>query len=423
MLKELLLSLILLISKYKKMSSKSVFIIGAGASKSYSQSITQNRMPIANDFFKIYSRTPSLSTNRWVLVGKLINYLRDYRNIDVVRFGFPDDLDIEELHSEIFLKFTEAVEHIDKVWLQGVYMELIFLFSSLINEIQDGPVSRFYTNLISKMNKSDSIITFNWDCLIDRSLFETKKWSPMLGYGIEAKNFYYGSGWVNKLEQKTECKTKLLKLHGSTNWIKKYTTLSSKGMVESYLSKEEATLNVYIGADGPYSTYDGRWDRQRSDFSYGYYPPNLRQVGSQANSSDKIRLLLLPRSPIHAPPGRGPNAGQISMPLIVPPVKNKNYEIYGSFFTNLWKNAEIELIHADKVYILGYSFPITDTASIALLKNSFSVNRQTHFIIVNPNPEGVEKQLKDNVGINSSNITVHKRAIDDDDNLDFLHMD
>ena len=59
---------------------RKVVIIGAGASKSYSESKTGLRMPIANDFFSTFTRL-EISGNPWVLIGNIIEYVVKYRKI------------------------------------------------------------------------------------------------------------------------------------------------------------------------------------------------------------------------------------------------------------------------------------------------------------------------------------------------------
>jgi len=54
----------------------------------------------------------------------------------------------------------------------------------------------------------DVVITFNYDVSLDRELHRSRKWSPLDGYGFAL---------ASSPQHRSSCK--LLKLHGSTNWI------------------------------------------------------------------------------------------------------------------------------------------------------------------------------------------------------------
>lgn len=85
-----------------------LILLGAGASKSYSKSKTGIRMPIAIDFFETF-RKLEISANPWVLIGHLINYVVEYRNISLENFeNFNEDIEI--LHSEIQAKLYDALK-------------------------------------------------------------------------------------------------------------------------------------------------------------------------------------------------------------------------------------------------------------------------------------------------------------------------
>ena len=75
------------------------FIIGAGASKAYSESPTNCRMPIANDFFQTFNKL-NISNDLRVHVGDIINICKEDYKIDVMDF-YNLSFDIEEFHSYI----------------------------------------------------------------------------------------------------------------------------------------------------------------------------------------------------------------------------------------------------------------------------------------------------------------------------------
>ena len=148
-----------------------VYLLGAGASKSYEESKTGEKLPLANDFFKTFNNL-EISTNGWVLIGDIINYVKENRGVSVIDFSSYNE-DIEALHSEIQNRYLDAIDKDDFVNIVHygkAFNQLVFLFSSVINEVQNGIESEFHKNLVLNLKSNDSIITFNWDTLIDKSL-------------------------------------------------------------------------------------------------------------------------------------------------------------------------------------------------------------------------------------------------------------
>lgn len=99
----------------------------------------------------------------------------------------------------------------------------------------------------------------------------------------------------------------------------------------------------------------------------------------------------LPRSgQCGVPDGTGGDDGLTSMPLIIPPVKEKTYNLFGQLFNLLWREAEDALAAADSIVVIGYSFRDTDLQSSNLFCNAF-LRRQTmpKVHIVDPAPERV----------------------------------
>jgi len=89
---------------------------------------------------------------------------------------------------------------------------MIFLFANILNETQNGPISPEYTRLISMCDEKDTPITFNWDTLLDRALYENSAWRPDTGYKVQFRNIL-DVDWRNPEQQNNNIQ--LLKLHGS----------------------------------------------------------------------------------------------------------------------------------------------------------------------------------------------------------------
>lgn len=146
-----------------------LFILGAGASKAYGQSKTGVKMPIACDFFDTFDKL-DISQSLWVLQGQINLYAMEKYGMDPYTY-FRSGIDIEDFHSSIEsdLQDAHAVGNkSESTILQMSYNELVYLFASVINEIQNGPVSKPHLKLAQNLSKDDVIATFNWDTLIGR---------------------------------------------------------------------------------------------------------------------------------------------------------------------------------------------------------------------------------------------------------------
>ena len=148
------------------------------------------------------------------------------------------------------------------------------------------------------------------------------------------------------------------------------------------------------------------------DFSYGYYPPNLPVKGKSTPEG-----MLFVSSRLKSPfmeEGKANSQGLVSMPLIIPPVKNKEYDQFGDLFSSLWGEAKKRLIEAEEIYIIGYSFPETDYRSSELFKSAF-INRtdMPNITIINPSPEFIEERFLFEFGITKDKLTVIKGYFND----------
>ncbi len=105
-------------------------------------------MPIAKDFLQTHNRL-DLSEKPDVLIGDLINYLKKYHKMIALDFiNYSED--IENIYSEISDKVISYAKESkyyfrgnnsdEKVLAYRAYMQVLFLFNSVINEIQNGDV-------------------------------------------------------------------------------------------------------------------------------------------------------------------------------------------------------------------------------------------------------------------------------------------
>lgn len=243
------------------------FIIGAGASKAYSSSPTNCTMPIANDFFNTFQNL-DISNDLWVLIGDIINIGKQDFDIDINDF-FASSFDIEDFHTHVEKKLLEQMKEdsiSNNIYYYKAYLQLIFLYTSIINEIQNGPTSNAHVKLVKSLRKDDSIITFNWDTLIDRALYENTNWKTDFGYCLKPEKIYKDQ-WTD-VEECTHEYTKLIKLHGSTNWLATYPDPDREQLLKLNQKIDNSSFYIYEHTHNPYHCYDGRFKGPYEPFSY-----------------------------------------------------------------------------------------------------------------------------------------------------------
>lgn len=201
--------------------SRTAIILGAGASRGASCFEKTNfKAPLDTDFFKICQ--------------VLMHFKPDLVNlIKFVREEFSPTLNnrMEEVFTsveslDLFFETTKfekgpRVKKYAKILNQySYYLSLVFL---ALNEkiAKGGELSCVYHDkLVSTLEATDTIISFNYDTIIESSLKSVakKKWNPKMGYGIEIKS---GTNhWCNHTGKGRVAAEgiALLKLHGSLNW-------------------------------------------------------------------------------------------------------------------------------------------------------------------------------------------------------------
>lgn len=115
--------------------------------------------------------------------------------------------------------------------LQSMRTRLLEALSAVLEESADvakqkSPARKnacsYHAALVSALKPKDTVISFNYDCLIDHALRTSgaKKWSARYGYGFPNPARVEGTEPWNAEDPPTQqSKTvNLLKLHGSLNW-------------------------------------------------------------------------------------------------------------------------------------------------------------------------------------------------------------
>jgi len=197
--------------------SKTVFILGAGASISHSQ----RNFPSYNEFFS-KARTLNLINDK--NSGKVLKEYEDLREyiLKVMKADILSEkstLDIERLMTFMDIEIEnngDQESYKIQIYKETLLKIIIMLFETLSNNLkaENGDYNNFVKDIKDKDNHT--VITFNWDLLLDRILKGKKQYENLedlilsemdlitynkpIDYNLLSNNGYY------------------LKLHGSIDW-------------------------------------------------------------------------------------------------------------------------------------------------------------------------------------------------------------
>jgi len=287
--------------------AENVFIFGAGASADCGAPVMSNFLQIAEDIVE----SGSLKNDAIRELEKVFALRNDLRRIYA-----NSDLDLDNI--EILFGITEMARILNILGnhspdeinnLNRALKRLIIetLEKSIKFPYKDRSIRppSTYDKFVKKMLVNDygsiktntSVITFNYDLALDYAL---NYHGVSIDYGFSKRN---------------DAVT-LLKLHGSINWVK---------------SKNSGQINIL--------ELDNHLRNAQKNFLGNITEVELR-ISQDLNkhfSTDENE----------------------DIPFIVPPTWNKSE--YNTLVTNVWNRAALEISKARNIYIIGYSFPKSDS--------------------------------------------------------------
>jgi hypothetical protein len=343
-----------------------ILLIGAGCSRNYSEStsgINGLSSPLDGNFFQMAKKVilqEGIEPNFRIMIEGIIHDLQrlyGYDPFDVKDWiGTPeadrfleilDDerLSLEKvmtqlsLEREIFFQtppFYGYRRGNNAVGLDDSLAALIELIAITISKALEGPRCSKHMKLASSLRSGDVVISFNYDILMDNALRDSGKLTDR-GYLVPFQMAFNDQQWIAPEDSPSE--VVLLKLHGSMNW------LHCSYCGSYFLTRFEKT---------------GAW--------YVSLHKNCPKCGRPRDYLERV---------------------------IIPPLPTKDYTTQPMNY--LWNEAERHLMSRRReIVIIGYSFPPTDFATEALLRIAlpWESQKQTHFIIVNPNKDVHERFRK-----------------------------
>lgn len=249
------------------------------------------------------------------------------------------------------------------------FLDLLQLLTNVLatttNDLKVGPRSLIYRLILSELKKLESptnltIITFNYDLLIERVLDEISSHSypnsfsfpECYGFKQNVNTMAISDSPQFKNLHNSQKGIQLLKLHGSMNWQSLHTSFSPKPAALFNPFRE-----IHIG-NSPMIFPSLTWKRQK-------------------------RTVYL-------------------KPVIIPPISGKRRMMHNSMLS-IWDKSAEALRIADRVIIAGYSCPPLDLEARILLSENLRVNKNKKIYIIDPNSESASKFI-DLCGVTHSTI-------------------
>jgi NAD-dependent SIR2 family protein deacetylase len=220
---------------------KTVFILGAGATRGAIKHVLLNgkrlKPPLNSDFFKVaetYARaSKTANKNRLMRLKKFFKDGLSEKNLSM-EDAFSILYIAKNLQNIYAAKRGPRRETGDLKEIED-FLQLAFgIFAALDQNYTD---SNNYDKLVEKLTENDTIISLNYDTLLDSALHR-HGWNPQRGYCL--------TGTKNKIKWKSLrtdqvrynlSNVNLLKLHGSVNWFVKGTFKNLQKVFENKPAK------------------------------------------------------------------------------------------------------------------------------------------------------------------------------------------
>jgi hypothetical protein len=358
---------------------RTTWLFGAGASHHYDLNRFGVPVPLASGFFKAFNELPT-SQGFGAHIGPLISFLEHYKGVppnqvsvwdeNIEDFMTDIERSIEDLRARKKKRRLISREFADMMSYATVFNNMNFIFANVLNEAQNGASTSLYHMLLEMCGPNDAFLTFNWDTLLDRALADSGAWTPQTGYGVEFASVLDGV-WKKRVSGRPQFKSnwKLLKLHGSTNWLVPYLGVQFQTLKYTSIVPKSDRVFLYWHTSLPFPTHKGRWRGGYATTCYGYYPPNIpgRLFNREEISAGPGKVLVRYTPRLFSPFSEGSDSGVPSSPLLITPVRQKKYDMYAKTIGSIWEQAADTLKSSNRVVIVGYSFPATDVRARQLL--------------------------------------------------------
>jgi hypothetical protein len=310
---------------------EAVVILGAGATRgtSFGSASPVLKPPLDADFF-LQLRASDLGQED--SAQRLLQFLEEeFGDIELSMEAFYSQV---HLHDQFVGDFPKGKGRRRRYeWARRYFLRVI---PPLFGLTLGSDRCIWHDRLVAALVPGDTVVSFNYDCLVDHSLRDVAKrsWDPGSGYGVDARGSlkaWRDHSGTGRFPVKP---IQLLKLHGSMNW----------------------------GVDA-----DGR----------------LHLLTDPYDSRPEDEL------------------------CIVPPLWQKSFE--APPFHDVWMAAREQLTSTKALLLIGYSLPLTDVYTQAMLR--IDVQPLDFLLIANPDPAARDRIRR----VMRSAITTSTRVVEVED--------
>lgn len=310
------------------MDVKRVFVLGAGSSIGHSNGL----FPSILNFF---GSAKKLKLHRTEGFSQIANYALKILGKDISTQGQNIDIEAFLTHIEIEIERNPSPEllSIRNEFLSFIQRLLIGLSEQISNKKGE------YNQLVEKLSKSDTIITYNWDLLLDNFLGREEVLGSI--YGKSPK--------------------------------KDITNPHYNNFVNNFTAIGEGTWGG-VSVKKPYD----HWDTDNGYFIKAHGSIDWFYCSNEAcRAYRKVFPVFDPDHDQHCSECHE----QLDC-LIIPPVLNKGYRNY-PLIRVLWNLAAKEISFANEIVVWGYSLPPTDFYTSWLLRQAREAPLE-RLTIINP---------------------------------------
>ncbi len=212
-------------------SRKAVFVLGAGATRGAVKHVLVNkkriRPPLNRDFFNVVETLAKANADSGRTSSRFSRLKRSLEDDFPTKGQWP--IPMETAFSLLYISkdfpkiFSRPAGRPRQAGSRAEIEDFLRLTFTLLNTIAAGAdQNNLYAKLVSKLEPRDTLITLNYDTVLDGALL-SRGWDPANGYGLSGgqQKFKWKMPRPPSLPQLKD--VKLLKLHGSLNWIVKGT--------------------------------------------------------------------------------------------------------------------------------------------------------------------------------------------------------
>ena len=355
-----------------------LFVFGAGASIS-------EGAPLQRDILRLIYE----STDEKLISSDAANLVRRFLqdNFDVSNNLFPS-LESVFGYLDYFLSKREGLgQEYPTARIREIREALVLLIHYIIaipKNTRQGVYRKFWET-ISVENRNISIITMNYDTLLDEAFDFLYPDRSLIDYCLELMNYHHYpeigafNWWINPREPVTVWEggdpipIKLIKIHGSLNW--KYCNCCNQVLL---------------------TPWDTKIDLSSMGFK-GYIFPSCE-------NPETVEFDLV-----------CPLDGNKFETFIVPPSHIK--DLSHPAINKLLDEAALEIRKSKKIVFVGYSFPEADVHIKALLKKNIRVGTEIH--VVDPY---LTESIETNYRSLSNDIIFHLQSFDDFSSLNLAAL-